>query len=329
MGHKQRLRAGRSEALPLDDDQDADQGTGIEIEVVDRPVEPVSTSPVVEDSGDDPLEVLKKQFDEVKSAREASDRRALELEKANREHQAELARKSASEIGGQKAVLEQTYNAEELKLANVKREYADHLRQGRFDEAADAQIEISRSMAYMGQLANAYQGLEVQEKAPKAQPSPQQVADPFETAVSKMEPRVAAWAREHKDDVLKPDRQKLAYAADQMAIAKGFKPGSDEYLDYLDDAMGYELADDPVPAKQAAQIPAKASSKRMPAAPPSRRSASAPGRRQVFLTEDDKRQADGYGVSHQEYAKWKHDAESSGSLDGGMHERLHYKAVSR
>jgi len=69
-------------------------------------------------------------------------------------------------------------------------------------------------------------------------PSPPK-ADDFEAALKKMHPKVAAWAREHKDDVLRPEKKKLALAADAMAIAKGFKPGSDEYLNFLDEQMGY------------------------------------------------------------------------------------------
>lgn len=328
MGTKQRLRAERREAeqaeqranlsvkFSVDDADDLANGVtqtdgGVEIDLGGQsdaaplaPAVEITTEPDHEDEGDDPLEVLRRQFDEVKAEREASDRRALELEKANREQQAALAQKTVAELGNQKALLEQAYNVEEHKLSDTKRKYAEALRQQDFDAAAEAQIEITKTTALMGRYADAYAGLEAQEKAPKQAPqapqAPQQAGDPFEAALTKMDPRVAEWAREHKDDVI--SRKDLAFSADALAVRKGLKPGSDAYLDFMDEQMGY-LEADPAPAPVQKQVPRV--SKRMPAAPGSRSSTSSGATNKVFLTEFDRDQARQLKMSDKEYAAFK------------------------
>jgi hypothetical protein len=344
MGTKQRLRAERREAEQATDrgnlsvkfnvNDVVDEGVALVADGVEVDIEGQSdaTAPQTvevvteehEDEGESPIEALKKQFDEVKSAREASDRRALELERANRESQAALAQRAATEIGNQKALLEQAYNVEELKLADTKRKYAAALENRDFEAAADAQIEITKTTQLMGRYADAYQGLDAQEKAPRQAPAPQQVADPFEAALRKMDPRVAAWAREHKDDVIIPERQRLAVAADAMATARGMKPGTDAYLDFLDEQMGYlEPDDEPEQVRQ--PVKAQPRTKRMAAAPASRSSSSSGATNKVFLTEFDRDQARQLKMTEKEYAAFKvksgHGQLSSAQAGGRLHAR--------
>ena len=112
-----------------------------------------------------------------------------------------------------------------------------------------------------------------------------------------MHPKVAQWAREHKDDVLRPNRQKLAFAADAMAQAKGYAPGTDEYLDFLDENMGYL---EPEPKAKQSVKPAR----RSVAAPASRSSGSSSSTR-IALNQDDLDMAKSLKMSAQEYAKCK------------------------
>jgi hypothetical protein len=331
METKQRGRAAHREAMALDDDREQD---GLTIELGERPDAAASQPAVIEKpkvADEDPLEALKKQFADVQAERDAEKKRATELETRSREQQQQIERHQDSEIANHKAVLEQAYSVEEGKLAEAKRKYAAAMREQDFDGAADAQHEMIRISGMMGQYSNAYQELERRERAPKPATA---TDDRFETALKSMEPRVAAWAREHKDDVRKPERQKLAFAADAMAQAKGFAPGSDEYLDFMDDQMGYSGPDDdpsgsepPQQQRQPAQSQQRAS-KRAPAAPPSRNSASAGGRRKVHLTEDDIRHARNLGLTQEEYAKAKLNAERNGDLNGGARESLHFKTVA-
>ena len=338
MGHKQRLRAGRQEARNHDPENADDFG----VDVVDAPVDafgvPIDTdavqtraTPDQEPEDDEPIEVLKRQFQELEAERDRERHRASDLEARNREHEATISQRAGSELANHKAVLEQAYAAEELKKADAKRRAAAAMAKGDFDGVADAQDEMAQSHAVMMRYSDAYQQIEAQQKAPKQVQQPRQV-DEFEAAIAKMEPRVAAWAREHKDDVTKPDRQRLAIAADGMATARGYAPGSDAYLDYLDEAMGYYEPEgktmetpQPKPAPRQAQ---QQTGRRAPAAPPTRTSGStAGGRRRVTLTEDDKRQARGYGVTDEEYASWKLKSDAHPNIENNG-SRLHAKFVS-
>jgi len=337
MGQKQRLRAARNEyrgrngEILVNEREPEEDATVIELEDDTEAARAQPEARPEPQEDDEPLAVLKRQFDELQIERDTQARRASELEVRNREHEATLAQRESSELENQKAVLSQAYNTEELKKADAKRRAAEALRAGDFDAAADAQDDMAKSHAVMMQYASAYQQIEVQEKLPK--PVRQEPAgDQFEAALTKMHPNVAKWAREHRDDVIKPDRQKLALAADQVALARGYAPGSDDYLDTLDEMMGYEAPETGAVTQQKSaqprQVATAQTSRRAVAAPSSRTGGSSSGgRRTVVLTEDDKRQAQGYGVSHEEYAKWKLNSEKIANIQDNNN-RLHMKVVS-
>lgn len=309
--------------------------------------------PVQAAAEDDPLAVLQRQYDEVKASKEAAERRASEEAQRARdiearlqatakereesdakaqeriqEHEATLRERAAAVFANQKTALQHAYASEDLKLANAKRTYAEALRAGDFDAAAEANTAIASVTQTMRDYTNRYHGLEAEERALAAEaeertkvpprkesaaeiqpqaPQPQQQGDQFEAALANMHPNVAAWVREHKDDVLKPERQKLAFAADAMALAKGYTAGSDQYLDFLDEHMGYlepGTDPDPVPAPAPKQNGRRVASpaKRPTAAPGSRASASGSSTK-VFLTKWDQEQAKLLGYTEEQYAR--------------------------
>ena len=302
---------------------------------------------IADDGGEDPLEPLRRQLKDATEAKEVAERKAFEEAQRARDYEAkfqssskereeaetkaqeraqqyeqQLRDRAAAGYASQKASLEHAYASEELKLANAKRSYAEMLRIGDFDAAAEANAEIARTTQTMAAYSSSYHGIEVQEQAlvteaeeriktppPRREASvevshPQQ-GDQFESALTAMHPKVAAWAREHKDDILRPDRQKLAFAADALALAKGWPAGSDEYLDLLDEHMGYldpGAEPEPVPAVQ--QNGRRVISRRPTAAPASRATASS-GAVKVHLSEWDRDQAKLLGQTEREYAQYK------------------------
>jgi len=161
---------------------------------------------------------------------------------------------------------------------------------------------LVRLESAMIRYSERYQELERQEKTPKPQHSSSS-ADSYEAMAAQIaEPDVRQWALDHKDDLIKPARQRLAFAANDLALARGLKPGTDEYLNFLDDQMGYEMEsqeeEDVTPAKVA---PAR----RAPpvSAPVTRRGG---GKVQsVTLSPEDKRWANQLGISEKDYAKSK------------------------
>lgn len=327
MGQKQRYRQSRREGqvtenaensakTPLDDEievvESREEAVEASSEAQDGDKKPESEPIVVENEGEDPLEALRRQLEEVQAERDAEKRRAQEFENRSRQQQEALQRSQVNEIGHHKAVLEQAYAAEELKLREAKQRYASSLENQDFNSAAEAQLEMTRSDGVMRQYATAYQEIERTEKQPQ-QASYQAQADPFEAALATMDPRVAQWAREHKDDVIA--RQDVALAADRIAQAKGLKPGEDDYLDYLDGVMGYE--------RSQPQVSAPKNSKRAPSAPVSRSSSGGSARR-VYLTEDDKRTAKQLDMSEVEYAKFKLKAQEAITARGGFGRQMHF-----
>jgi hypothetical protein len=377
MGNKQRLRAERRrldgqnlsvkfsvsdedteeggvevvlDGAGLDPDAQSADGTQIVEAAADAPPEVEAGTGDID--GDDPLEALRRQYEEVKAGKEAADRRAFDeaqrvrefearLEASSKErddantkaeeraqqYETQLRERAAAGYVSQKTALEHAYAGEELKLANAKRAYADTLRNGDYDASAEVNAEIARITQVMTSYASSYHGIEAEERAlaagaeerAKVVPAreapaevrhdpvqPQQQGDQFETALASMHPKVAAWAREHKADVLDPARQKLAYAADALALAKGFAAGSDEYLDLLDEHMGYLEADpEPVQAPAPRQNGRRVNqpAKRPTAAPGSRASASSTAKK-VWLTDSHRQQAKELGMSEPEFAKF-------------------------
>lgn len=262
-----------------------------------------------ETDSDDPLEALKKQFEDVKAQKEEAERYAFEADRRARESAASLQQHQQSELGNHKAILEQAYNTEELKLKSAKQKYATSLRDGDYDSAAEFQDEIVRTNNLMARYAEAYDGIQQKEKAPPPQQTASAQGDPFDEALKTMHPKVAAWAIEHRDDVTDPDRQKLAFASDAMATALGYMPGSDPYMEYMDQQMGYSE-----PTQPKTKV-----SRRSVAAPASRASTSSNTRR-VVLNDDDKRMARSLSLSDVQYAEYKLKAADVQTNYGG---RLH------
>jgi hypothetical protein len=250
------------------------------------------------DADPDPLVVLRREVDEHKTARAEAERK-LAAEKAERDrvdsdHQ-------VNRLTQDKIVIEQAYAAAEARAGAAKRAFADAMKAGDFDAAAEAQGSIARTENEMSRYADAYQLIEERAKAPAAAQAPVSKPDTLDDAISRIpDPATRQWATDHKDDLADPKRLNLAYAADGLAVARGLKPGTDAYLDFLDEQLGYEMEAEqpPKPAPKAA-TPAR---RRAPpvAAPVTRNSG---GKVSVTLTDTDKAFAQQLGVSAKEYAR--------------------------
>lgn len=275
------------------------------------------------DNDETPIDVLRRNLEEVKAEKEAADRRAFEAERARQHAAAQVQQLSYSELINHKAVLEQAYSAEEIRLADTKRKYSESMQVGDYNSAADAQTELVRINNDMSRYQNAYQALEQKEQQFKVQPQQApSVAEQFDYAIQQLHPKVSQWAREHKDDLLNPENQQIAFAADVKARKRGYTPGTPEYISYLDYELGYGADDgDPVPARQAAQVHSN-HSKRAVAAPASRAAGSKTVR--VELDDFDKQTARELGMTQVEYAKYKLKSKERSAQD-----RENYSSATR
>lgn len=256
--------------------------------------------------GEDPLELLKTQVESLRASNEAAERRAAELEARTREHEKKLEASAATELAQHKAVIEQAYQNEEMKLRQAQARYTACLAGGDLDGVGSAQLEMVQANSRMERFSEAYGELERKEKEPPRKQEPSQ-DEQFEAALRQMHPNVAQWVRTHKDDVLKPDRQRIAYAADQMAVARGYIPGSEAYMAFMDDQMGYsEVA---ASAESAARPAARRPLHRI-AAPPSRMSSSS-GSKQPAITENERKLAQSFGLTDEEWVRGKQAADQA------------------
>ena len=298
--------AGTDELEPIANDG----GQEVEIEIESQPQDAPGVDP---SENDEPIEVIRRQFEDVKAENEALERRARDAEARAREEALKNQRSAGNEIRANMEALDQAFNLEDQKITEAKRRYAESLRNGEYETAADLNNEIMRSHSLMQRYAEAYSGLQKRESAP-VQPS--YTEDPFDAALKNMHPKVAAWARDHKDDVMDPRRQELAFAADKLATGRyGYKPGTDEYLDFLDEQMGYIERQEPVTKQPSA--PVKQTQRRSVAAPVSRASGGSV-KKSVYLTEDDKGYARQAGLTDAEYAKYKLKAAEKIKASSGM-----------
>jgi hypothetical protein len=261
---------------------------GTEVEIEPAPRRSRSSDPDID------VEELQRTVETEKAQREAAEQRARDIE-------------ASWQLQQHKATLQSSYVEEEQKYVAAQKRLSEAHSNYEPDAAAAATAEMVVAAQRMERFAEAYNILDAQpQPAPQQPPQQQQQGDAFEAALANVHPNVAQWARANRADITREDRWRLALAADAMAQAKGMPPGSDEYLDFMDESMGYlEPEPSPQPVRQAKRQ--QGGQKRMYAAPSSRSNSRSPGSK-VFLTDDHRRQARDLNMSDQEFSRYVADA---------------------
>lgn len=274
-------------------------GQDDEIQVVHAEKQP---DPVVrgdEGDGDDPYEVLQRQFNEMKTAREAAEAR-------NREYEQRTASHEQDQVATQRALLDHAFERAKSDVSANKILFREAMKAGNFDEAAEAQASIAAAQLDVRNYELAREEFErVAEQ--RAQKKPAQTHDPVEEYIGQFTAPVQNWARKHKSDLFsKPSRTQKAVALHYEAVDEGIAPDTDAYFAYLDKHMGYaETKDQPEPKKAQHQRPV------MAAAPVSR-SSNGVGGNMVELTAAERETAGRLGMSLTKYAKYKKELTEKG-----------------
>jgi hypothetical protein len=259
---------------------------------------------------DDPYAVLQRNFDAANKAKEEAEERAREeairrqdVERQRDELGGRVTQNAKSELEAHKALAQKEYTLAENEGFAAEAAYAQAMAEGDYAAAAKAQRAMVRIEGRLKQIEDIYVAIEDKIKnPPRQEPRQARQVDEFEEGVRQLPKPLQEWAREHEDDLRK--RTDVALAAGNLALKKGLQPGSDEYLDFMDDQMGYDSYDEPAP---------KPAPKRRapPSAPVSRTSSSDPSK--VYLTEFDKKTARELGMSDRDFAKCKRDSANSPS----------------
>jgi hypothetical protein len=304
----------------------AAQETGEDFEVLDAPEEVeeapayatiTEPNPAEPKDDEDPYAVLQKNFDAVKKAKEEAEDRAREeaarrqaAERQRDELNGRVNQHETSDLETHKALAQKEYTLAENEGLAAEQAYSDAMAAGDYAAAAKAQRAMVRIEGRLKQIEDIYIAIEEKIKnPPRQEPRQAQQVDEFEEGLKQLPKPLQAWAREHEDDLRQ--RTDIAIAAGNLALRKGLQPGSDAYLDFMDEQMGYFVDEDHEPEPEPAPAPRKVPPVRRapPSAPVSRTSSSDPSK--VYLTDFDKQMARDLKMTDREYAKFKRDAPNS------------------
>jgi hypothetical protein len=247
----------------------------------------------------DPLAELRAQLDRERAARIEAERRANEYATTAHGAQVEVADNELKLVVS--AIERVKENTTALKAA-----YAEAMRAGDFDNAAEFQSQLGDNSARLLQLENGKAAMEAQ-PAPAAPQPIRTVVDPVEELASQLTAKSAAWVRAHPECARDKKLYAKMVAAHNITIARDIDPDTDDYFRSVealvyDRPAGQDLdtgADDP----QAASAKPAPRESAPPAAPVSRGSSG----RSALLTPLEREYAEISGMSEQDYAKARDD----------------------
>lgn len=314
-GREKFSNGGGADGVPADDDVIVVDESGGVVEHHDEPevvhAEDVNRPQMrePEPEPDEAFQVLQRQFDEMKSAREAAERRAREYEERDQVREVDL-------ISTNKALLEHAQLTANAELREAKQAFKNAISIGDYDAATEAQLAMSAAQIEVrnyelakDQLENAIEAQKSQRGQTPQQPQASQAGDQIEEVINGLSPATQAWARKHKSDVFQPQRFQKAVSAHWAAVADGVQPDTPEYFVYLDKQMGY------VAEPAVLQNSPKTVQERRPpmASAPVSRNASGAGGNQVQLTQAQREMAGRLGMTLTQYARQFRTLQEKGS----------------
>ena len=189
-------------------------------------IAPVEAKKPVEAKSDFEADIakLKKQLEDEKNGRREAERRENEARNlANRAN----SDKNDSEF----KMIETAIETVKANLTTYKAQYADALRAGDVDRAAEINEAIALSASQKLQLENGKQAMVEKAKAP-----PARSADPVEALASQLTPRSAAWVRAHPEYASGQSYQRMV-AAHNLAVAEGIPVDTSDYFASVEETL--------------------------------------------------------------------------------------------
>ena len=217
----------------------------------------------------------KKRNEELDKIRSTHDKLADELNKTTHE----LNNAKYNEIDHAIIVLQNKSEVESINAQKALDKYKSARSNNDYELEVEALDELNYSKALLGQYKTDFDTLEYHQKQSKNNNYQQETIETqqqrqsgiveqninnntdqnsgsgyystpelFEEGLKLIEPKIANWAKSHMDDLLIPERQKLAFDVDSMAVqVRGYIPGSKQYLAYMDENLGYNSHNDDEP----------------------------------------------------------------------------------
>lgn len=227
-----------------------------EIEVTEQPA--ASAAPTVDQGISD----LQRQLENERAARAIAEQRATTA-------QAEAGQFKTQAEQSQYTAISRALDAANGASEAAEGKYAAAMEAGDYKAAAKAQSEMARIAAQQTQLEAGKSQMEAMRKSPQYQQPQQQRVDPnsFEGRISNATPRTQQWLRSHPEAVTDPEKNAEALLAHQRAMKAGHAPDSDNYFHFVEQVMGYHVAQQskPQPQRQANQSAPVMQQSRQPA----------------------------------------------------------------
>lgn len=267
----------------------------IEIEDQDKPITvSIDDDPVIEKKEQkEPAKEFKRpsveeELEELRTGREAREKRARDAEAAAREAQGRAATAEQTTFDAQYGAFRAAHEAAAQQIEAAKQRYRSARESGDFDKESEENVNIARLVGDQRQLQNAIAEMDRAKEAFKQQQAqrqnqPQQQQDPVEQWLSTLDPKARGWMRDHPDCLPGQSRHNDLMRAVAGTNYYGIQVGSNKYYEFIENELSNNRKNYPDSYQESGQ---QRQSQRQPTAPPSRQAptSSPNGRRSINLT---------------------------------------------
>lgn len=281
------------------------------------PEKPVRAKKLPEREEDDPND-LKKQLEELKRAKEESDRRIQEeirarqeAERLAQERQQEVSRSKVRAEDAEYDAILNAIGAAETEAETAQRDIGLATEAGDHKALGDATRRLARAESRLVQLNDGKDAIEraKTEEAKRAKEAPRQEArsqptvDQYIDSLPNLLQSQKDWLRRHPDSLTDQRKNMRLQGAHVEAEDQGLRAGSTEYFEYLDERLGYvqrrtqeDTMDDDEPV---VRTPVQAPPSRQATSP----STGRPSNNKITLTPEQREAARMSGVDEITYAR--------------------------
>jgi len=220
--------------------------------------EPIEVRRGQEAKGDDDAEDLKRQLEDMRRAKEESDRRIQEEIKARQEAErisAERIREaSQSRVRAEDAEYEailNAINAAEREAEKAQQDIELASATGDHKGVAEANRRLARAESRMSQLEDGKEAIERQkteqaarakaeaDAPPRRETQRQPTAEEYIDQLPNLLPSQREWLKSHPETISDPRKNLRLQGAHVEAEDAGLRPGTKKYFDYLEQRLGY------------------------------------------------------------------------------------------
>jgi hypothetical protein len=179
-------------------------------------------------------EALQEKSKEDKAARDAADARAAEAERraAQAQRDAQAAREAAT--SSSLDTITTALASAQSALDAAKKDKRTAREAGDFEAESDADDRMIQARIDLRTYDEAKSSLEARKAAPRTEAP----SDPVEAFVRGRSEPTAKWAREHREFITDPIKNKKLTAAHFDAEASGYAPDTPQYFDHVEKFIG-------------------------------------------------------------------------------------------